>query len=297
MPVAPHERNYWLWVTRPEYYANADGSDRDELDPKANLDPGDWWTCHGDTRRGDLVLLYRTAPCSDIAYLLQAKSDSYDISGDEDAAEMGWADGCDFASLAKLVNPLSLAEMQADDRLMEEWSALRARFLRRAWRITPENWARLTRLLDDRNPGFAGLLAQLEGSTVAPEIKLEEDLEQALVDDLGRLGSVGFKLRLFEDPATGETGRQFVCATGGRIDILATDDDGGLVVIELKNRRATRDTFAQLSSYLGWIEEAFDVQRVRGLVVSRGTDQHFKSAVGTSRFEITQVDLQALGFE
>ena len=35
--MAPQEltsRNYWLWVTRPEYYLDDDRSDREDLDPE-----------------------------------------------------------------------------------------------------------------------------------------------------------------------------------------------------------------------------------------------------------------------
>lgn len=38
-------RQYWLWVTRPEYYANDDGSDREDLDPQSGIDSDGWWTC------------------------------------------------------------------------------------------------------------------------------------------------------------------------------------------------------------------------------------------------------------
>jgi hypothetical protein len=71
------ERNYWVWITKPEYYLDQDGRDSGALQPSADEDTGrGWWTCHKDTRAGDLVLLYRTRPKSDIAYLIEAKSDA-----------------------------------------------------------------------------------------------------------------------------------------------------------------------------------------------------------------------------
>lgn len=71
------QRSYWVWITKPEFYLNADGEERECLtpDPKQDHDFG-WWTCHKETKMGDLALLYRTKPKSDIAFLLEAKSDA-----------------------------------------------------------------------------------------------------------------------------------------------------------------------------------------------------------------------------
>lgn len=69
-------RAHWVWVTRPEFYLDDSGDERADLEP-GNLELGEgWWTCHPDTRTGDLILLYRTAPKSDIAYLFEAASDA-----------------------------------------------------------------------------------------------------------------------------------------------------------------------------------------------------------------------------
>jgi hypothetical protein len=32
------ERQYWLWVTRPDVYLDEDGSDREDLDPDSGVD-------------------------------------------------------------------------------------------------------------------------------------------------------------------------------------------------------------------------------------------------------------------
>jgi hypothetical protein len=67
-------RNYWVWVTKPEFYSEPDGSEPAYLRPEGPVDESGWWTCHKDTKPGDLVVLYRTAPRSDIAYLFEARS-------------------------------------------------------------------------------------------------------------------------------------------------------------------------------------------------------------------------------
>jgi len=40
-----NERQYWLWVTRPDYYLDEDGCDREDLDPALGADSDGWWTC------------------------------------------------------------------------------------------------------------------------------------------------------------------------------------------------------------------------------------------------------------
>ena len=82
-----NSRQYWLWVTRPEYYFDENGRDRADLDPASGVASDGWWTCHPDAKRGDLVLLWRTSPKSDIGYLIQVESDAYSIA--EDNIE-GW---------------------------------------------------------------------------------------------------------------------------------------------------------------------------------------------------------------
>jgi hypothetical protein len=66
--------NRWIWVTGRDVYLDENGDERADLDPASNTDPDGWWTCHKDTRPGDLALLYRKAPRSDIAYLFEAAS-------------------------------------------------------------------------------------------------------------------------------------------------------------------------------------------------------------------------------
>ncbi len=71
------DRKAWVWVTKKEYYLDENGRDTETLDPASGYgSDGSWWTCHVDTKPGDLVVLYRTAPKSDIAYLLRASSDA-----------------------------------------------------------------------------------------------------------------------------------------------------------------------------------------------------------------------------
>lgn len=104
-----NERQYWLWVTRPDYYLDEDGCDREDLDPALGADSDGWWTCNKATKEGDLVLLWRTSPKKDIRYLIQAESDAYSIADDNDK---GWDYGCDYEVLYKFEQSLHAKDLR-----------------------------------------------------------------------------------------------------------------------------------------------------------------------------------------
>ena len=101
-------KQYWLWVTQPKYYLDADGSERRKLDPASGEDRWGTWTCSKHTQRGDLVLLWRTKPKSDIAYLLQAKSEAYE--NEDKVLSKGWKHYCEMNPVYKFKNPLTISE-------------------------------------------------------------------------------------------------------------------------------------------------------------------------------------------
>ena len=55
------------------------------------------------------------------------------------------------------------------------------------------------------------------------------------------------------DPGLMTIGREVPTPLGGRIDVLAIDADGNLIVIELKRARTPRDVVAQILDYGSWI--------------------------------------------
>lgn len=128
---------------------------------------------------------------------------------------------------------------------------------------------------------------------------LEEQLEEALVQNLSLLRKSGYELELYIDPNTGATGRQFVCkGNGGRIDLLCYDRKGKrYVVIELKNGRAGQHTFGQICNYVGWVQDRIAGRTpVIGLVISRGYDAKFESALRVTN-RIVSLDVEQLGLE
>ncbi len=68
----------------------------------------------------------------------------------------------------------------------------------------------------------------------------------------------------------------------GRIDILAENDKGDLVVIELKVVTPTRDVVAQILSYMGALAKQFPSKRIEGLIIAPDFDIPTISAASTS---------------
>lgn len=130
----------WVWVTRPQFYLDDDGQDRADLDPARGYTPEGWWTCHPDTRDGDLAVVYRSRVAKDIGYLVAVRSDAEqldDASSDFD----GWS-VCRYQILARFERPVTIDDMRADD-VLSKWAALRASFVRRAFPVPDVVWDRL----------------------------------------------------------------------------------------------------------------------------------------------------------
>lgn len=106
------------------------------------------------------------------------------------------------------------------------------------------------------------------------EFLLERDLQQYLAENLA---CVEPGLRLFEDE--GVRGIEFD-AGGRRIDILAVDRAGGLVVLELKVSKGYDRVVGQLLRYMNWVrkELAEPGQRVRGIIVCRNMSEDLRLA-------------------
>lgn len=288
-PSTQLSTQHWLWVTRPQYYLNKFGEDRDDLDPSNNEDTSGYWTCHRNTRRGDLILLWRTRPKSDVGYLLQAKSDAYSIVDDSYAQTSGWEYGCDYLPLFKFQCPLTISEIRNDPYLLD-WRALRCQFQKSFFEIAPEIWGQLVRRLSENNSGLKRVLKKVQSDQpIAQEILLEEDLENHLVENLESLRPYGYDLQLI--------GRQVVCkGHGGRIDLLCLDQKvDRYVVIELKNVRAGQNTFGQVMTYVGWVNEHHPKRKpALGLVIARGVDNRYLSAASTTP-NVKHLTLEQLG--
>jgi len=97
------------------------------------------------------------------------------------------------------------------------------------------------------------------------EFAYEADLRNYLAKNLSIIEP---GLKLYQDE--GITGIEFDVG-GRRIDILAIDANGALVIIELKVSRGYDRVVGQLMRYMAWIREnqAEPNQQVRGVIVAR----------------------------
>ena len=93
----------------------------------------------------------------------------------------------------------------------------------------------------------------------------EKEVQNFLGANLYLLGSPKLTLVQIEHPV--QFGKE-----AGRIDILAKDDSGAYVVVEIKRGTAGRSALGQVQSYMGAVAEMYPQNRVRGILVAMGLD-------------------------
>jgi endonuclease len=113
----------------------------------------------------------------------------------------------------------------------------------------------------------------------------ESHLRDYLVSNLHQIEQ---GLQLFRDEEDNTiTGVEFD-AGGKRIDLLAVDKDGNLVVVELKVSRGYERTVGQLLRYKAWVRENLaDGRKVRGVIIAKSISPDLKLAES----EIQDIDI------
>jgi len=115
-------------------------------------------------------------------------------------------------------------------------------------------------------------------------LELERALEEQIIKNLAQIED-GIRIYVSE----GFDGRQ-VNTDVGRIDILAIDKNGDLVVIELKAGRARSGVVGQILAYINWVRRNLGKDRaVRGVIIADDFDKKVKYAVST----LPNVELKA----
>ena len=114
------------------------------------------------------------------------------------------------------------------------------------------------------------------------EFAYEKDLQNFLTKNMDQIEE---GLTLYQD---GERNGVEFPAGRRRIDILANDKNGDLVVIELKVSRGPDRTLGQIQYYLGWVKQniAKDSQKVRGIIIASDIDDELQMACS-----VTDIDL------
>jgi hypothetical protein len=263
---APHEdgsRAHWVWVARPDFYAEADGSDRVDLDPSPDHAPGGWWRCDEATRRGDLVLVYRTAPRKDFRYVIEVESDAYPL--DDHGFATSGVYGCDYRVLHKLDPPVALADLQVDP-ITARWRAVRVHFQRSAV-VPPEVWRRLVTIVARRDPRAGRLLRKAANGAAGRGPGIERELESRLFHEPERLRRIGLDVEA--------VGRRVRHPHGGLVDILFRDkSNGDYVVVALQPGSGARAAVAQLLEDVAGVADLYETPAsVRGLLVAAHLDR------------------------
>ncbi len=106
----------------------------------------------------------------------------------------------------------------------------------------------------------------------------ESHLRDFIVKNLASVAMHGSRLTLYVDQ-NGRDGVEYPTAVG-RIDILARDDTGGLVVFELKLSRGHDHTVGQILRYMGWVKQHLaGGAPVRGVIVAKELSEPLRYAV------------------
>jgi endonuclease len=118
-----------------------------------------------------------------------------------------------------------------------------------------------------------------EPSPGSSEFLLERDLQRYLAENLDCIES-GLRLYVDDDADEPVGGFEFEAGGGRRIDILAIDQAGAFVVLELKVSRGYDRVVGQILRYMNWVrkELAEPGQRVRGVVVCRTISEDLRLA-------------------
>lgn len=130
--MAQRDSQYWLWVIRPEYY--------DEVEPATS------WSCHKNTKEGDLILMWRAKKKHDIAFLLQATSDP--------VPDPNWGHVCEYKVLYEFKNPVTIKDLRESDAFFRGWSAYSGNFQRNSFIIQALYWDRLNEIAAEKDPEY-----------------------------------------------------------------------------------------------------------------------------------------------
>lgn len=119
------------------------------------------------------------------------------------------------------------------------------------------------------------------------EFALEKYLEDFIVDNWDKI-DFGEKLKIFTDN-DGNVGKQYFTEDAGYIDILAKDQKGNFVVIELKKGRKNDEVIGQVLRYMGWVRVKLSKkgEDVRGLIILKDKDTKLEYAIKEISSKVT----------
>lgn len=123
-------------------------------------------------------------------------------------------------------------------------------------------------------------------NAVATNFRLESDLENTVFRQISTLFP---EYREFNHK--GKKGKQFVIPNDISkriIDILLEHKvDNHLLVIEMKGKEISRETFGQISEYLVLLQEYFPDKKIKGCLIGNDIGDNLQKIVNSSKYEIS----------
>ncbi|MFL9937216.1 endonuclease NucS [Paraburkholderia sp. RL18-103-BIB-C] len=163
--------------------------------------------------------------------------------------------------------------------------ALRRVFQKMGWssfetetevRLTPPgSLAAVDALLDQAEE--AEIVEEDEVEADDAVFELEREFQDFISHNLESISGGNKRLKLYTED--GGRGTEYFTDVG-RIDILAVDQDGGLVVFELKRGNAPDRAVGQLARYMGWVTMHLAKGRpVHGVIVAHDISRELRYAI------------------
>jgi len=193
-------------------------------------------------------------------------------------------------------NPKSVEELVPRLRFIENKQFWFSYFQGGVRQITEEDFGTI---IGEREPSLIEQIVTAKDIESQAEFALETHLEEFIYRNWDNI-NWGTRLKLYK--AGEQDGRQFPAGTWS-IDFLAlNEDDGSLVVVELKRGKTSDSTVGQLLRYINWVKEnvAEEDQDVGGIIVAREVDEALEYAVKNLDYvevKTYRVDFQLLSFE
>lgn len=149
----------WIYTTKEiEEYLKLD---EDEELKRASTDKA---------KKGDIILVYRGKPYSNIKYIFKAKTDAYTDKNFRD----DWETAIDLDEKIVIPNPIEFSEMK-DDTILGEWNIVRKNFMGSFFEMPSKEWDRIKKLILDKNPELKQEMDYLTPNQIITQISEDHD--------------------------------------------------------------------------------------------------------------------------
>ncbi len=120
-------------------------------------------------KKGDIVLVYRGYPHSNIKFIFKAKTDAYKDTNFRD----DWDIAVNLDEKIEIPNPIEFNEMK-NDPILGDWNIVRKNFMGSFFKIPPKKWDRLKTIILNKNPTLEDKI----GSLTPDPNKKNRDVDQ-----------------------------------------------------------------------------------------------------------------------